>query len=93
VLIVRHDDPKKELKLQVYLLTAIGRQILRLEKFPPHIDYLQKLGKAIQGQGFSVSIGDFVQISDTMLQPYNEVTIAAQQGAQADGSASAGPAA
>ena len=93
VLIVRHDDPKKELKLQVYLLTAIGRQILRLGKFPPHIDYLQKLGKAIQGQGFSVSIGDFVQISDTMLQPYNEVTIAAQQGAQADGSASAGPAA
>lgn len=93
VLVVRHDDAKKQLKLQVYLLTAIGRQILRLGKFEAHMNYLRQVGKVILGQGFSVSIADFVQVSDTSLRFFNEEKLEAQQGAQADGPASGGPAA
>lgn len=71
VLIVSHDDPNKEIKLRIYLLTGLGRQILRLGKFQANTDYLARLGKAILNQGFSVSIGDFVQISNTTIQYYN----------------------
>lgn len=87
VLVARHDDAKKELKLQVYLLTAIGRQILRLGQFQPHIDYLRKVGTAMQAQGFSVVIADFVQVSNTVLRFFNEVAVEAQQMVQADGPA------
>ncbi len=93
VLIVRHDDPKKEIKLQVYLLTAIGRQILRLGKFQAHTEYLRKMGKTILVQGFSVVMCDFVQVSDAALRSFNEERIEAQPTVQADGPTSGGPAA
>lgn len=93
VLVVRHDDPKKDLKLQIYLLTATGRQMLRLGAFQPHVDYLNKLGAYIQGQGFSVTLADFVQVSETSIRCSNERAIEAQPTVQADGAASGEPAA
>jgi len=93
VLLVRHDDPKKELKLQVYLLTAIGRQILRLGSFQPQIDYLRRVGEKMQAQGFSVAMADFVQVSDTALRFFNEKAIEAQPTVQPDGPATGRPAA
>jgi hypothetical protein len=96
VILVRHDDPKKELKLQIYLLTAIGRQILRLGSFQPQNDYLQRVGHLIQAQGFSVAIADFVQISDTSLRYFNQKAIEAEPLVKADipanGEPAAGPA-
>lgn len=92
VLLVRHDDPKKELKLQAYLLTAIGRQILRLGSFQPKIEYLQRVGKNMQSQGFSVSIADFIQVSDTSLRFFDEKAIEIQPPVQADVHATGGPA-
>ncbi len=93
VLIVRHDDPAKEIKLPVYLLTAVGRQILRLGKFEPHIEYLRKIGKVIHDKGFSIMLGDYVLVSETALRYFNIVPIEAQQSAQADSPAPGGPAA
>ncbi|MDH4458239.1 MAG: DUF2806 domain-containing protein [Nevskia sp.] len=93
VLVARHDDPKKDLKLKVYLLTAIGRQLLRLGKFQAHPEYLRKVGKAMQAQGFSVVLADFVQVSNTAINLRNEEAIEAQPTVQTDGPASGGPAA
>ena len=90
VLIAKHDDPTKEIKLKVYLLTSVGQQILRLGNFQPHLDYLRKIGKVICDQGFSVMLGDYVQVSETVLRYSNEVRIEAQQGAQADSPATGG---
>lgn len=93
VLIARHDDPGKVIKLQIYLLTSVGQQILKLGKFEPHLEYLRKIGNVIHDQGFSVTLGDYVQISDTTIKPFNEVLIEAQQGAQADSPVASGTAA
>lgn len=91
VLLVRHDDPKKELKLQVYLLTAIGRQVLRLGSFQPQIAYLQRVGEQMQAQGFSVAIADFIQESDNSIRFFNEKTIETQPSVQADELTSGSP--
>ncbi len=85
VLIAKHDDATKELKLPTYLLTSIGRQILQLGKFEPHLEYLTKIGTAFHAQGFSVTLGDFIKTSETMIQPFNEIPIEAQQDNPADG--------
>jgi len=92
VLLVRHDDAKKELKLQVYLITAIGRQILRLGSFEPQMDYLRKVGEKMLSQGFSVAVADFVQVSSTEGRFFNEKAIEAQPTVQPDGPASGGSA-
>ena len=45
VLVVTHDDPRKILSLPVYVLTEIGKQILRLGRFLPNIDYISALAR------------------------------------------------
>lgn len=84
VLIAKHDDPEKNLQLQIYILTSVGRQILRLGKFEPHVEYLTKMGEAICAQGFTVTLGDFVQISETAIKSFNDLPIEARQGTQGD---------
>jgi len=91
VLVAKHDDATKTLKLAVYLLTSLGRQILKLGKFEPHIEYLTKIGQAIHVQGFSVTLADFVTVSETTIRPFNEITIGPQPAVQPDGPASGGP--
>lgn len=86
VLIAKHEDAHKELKLGVYILTTIGLQVIQLGRFEPHIEYLTKLGEAIHLQGFSVTIADFVNISETHIRAFNEIPI----GGQTDTSASVG---
>lgn len=72
VLVIKHDDPKKELSLPIYLLTKTGKQLLQLGHFSPHIPYLEKLAREIHKQGFSVIIADFINISSTQIQISNE---------------------
>jgi hypothetical protein len=93
VLIVRNEDPDKLIKLKIYLLTSVGQQILRLGKFEPHLEYLRKIGNVIHDQGFSVTLGDYVQTSDKTIRYFNEVLIEASQGAQVDRPAADGTAA
>ena len=62
VLMVKNPDPTKILKLQIYQVTALGRQVLQLGTFQPNESYLRKLGAAIKAQGFDVEIGSYVQI-------------------------------
>jgi hypothetical protein len=89
-LVITHDDPKKTLTLPVYLLTGVGKQLLRLGKFSPHVDYLERAGRAIQQKGFNVVLADFLQVSESKIRYFNERPIAAQQGAQPDGPATGG---
>lgn len=57
-LIVQHDDATKTLKLDVYAVTAVGRQILNLGTFVPNETYLQKIAEEIMAKGFTVEIAD-----------------------------------
>lgn len=74
-LIVRHDDPKKEPSIPAYKLTSVGREIYRLVQPKPHLEYLQKLGKLWQENGFSVSFGDVIDTSEKHFQCHNESPI------------------
>lgn len=63
-LIIEHADPIKILKLEVYLLTEIGSQILGLGSFEPELEYLRLVGKQIAGQGFTVQLCNWLQVSE-----------------------------
>lgn len=70
-LIVEHEDPTKVLKLEVYLLTEVGAQILGLGSFEPDLEYLRLVGKQIAGQGFAVQLCDWLQVSEDEGQYFN----------------------
>jgi Protein of unknown function (DUF2806) len=67
-LLVTHDDPQKQLMLKVYLVTALGQQVLRLGKFDPHEKYLQAVGEELKKAGTVVTIGDYRATSENEFQ-------------------------
>lgn len=64
VLVVTHEDAAKSLKMKVYLLTTVGRQLLELGSFKPNVEYLRLTGKEILKQGFTVELADYVQVTE-----------------------------
>lgn len=64
-LLVEHNDPAKTLNFEIYLLTAVGREILSLGSFEPDIDYMKLVGQEFVKQGFKVYLADWHQISET----------------------------
>ena len=71
ILVVEHEDPNKVFMLEVYLLTAVGSQLLGLGSFPPNLDYLRFVGKEIVKQGFGVNLADWVQATEKEGQYFN----------------------
>lgn len=70
-LIVEHADASKTLEFEIYMLTAVGRQVLGLGSFEPDIDYLRLIGKDFVNKGFSVKLADWRDVSDTQGQYSN----------------------
>ena len=58
-LIVEHEDASKTLEFEIYMLTAVGRQVLGLGSFEPDIEYLRLVGKEFAKKGFSVKLADW----------------------------------
>ena len=64
-LIVEHEDASKTLVFEVYMLTAVGRQVLGLGSFEPDIEYLRLIGKDLARKGFAVKLADWRNVSET----------------------------
>ena len=64
VLIVTHEDASKKISLEVYPLTLLGQQILKLGSFEAHEIYLRSVGEAICHQGFKVHIARWKQVTE-----------------------------
>ena len=64
VLVVTHEDASKEIKLRVYKLTLLGREILKLGSFESHEVYLRSVGQAICSQGFKVHIARWEKVNE-----------------------------
>jgi hypothetical protein len=65
-LIVTHSEPRVTLHLSpVIFLTAVGREVLRLGTFDPHLDYLREIGTQFRQQSFQVALADYKMISGT----------------------------
>lgn len=70
-LLVTHSDPARSLKIQVYQVTALGRQILSLGTFKANEAYLRALGETIKGNGFDVQIGSCVPVGEDEVKLFN----------------------
>ena len=70
-LIMEHEEASKTLEFNVYVLTAVGRQVLGLGSFEPDIEYLRLVGKDFAKKGFSVKLADWRDVSDTQGQYFN----------------------
>lgn len=75
VLIAKADDPKKELKIQVYGITRLGLQVMSLGKFEADVDYLRAVGAEIKASGFAVDLADFVQVDASRIRFFNSCPI------------------
>ena len=72
VLVITHEDPSKESHLNVYRLTSLGREVLKLGVFMPHESYLRQLGKTIQSLGFRVVVAQYEQVTETEGRYFDE---------------------
>jgi len=79
VLIVEHDDPTITLTFEVYLLTAVGREILGLGSFDPDIEYMRLIGKEFVKKGYRVKLADWRNISETQGEYFNDEEIGADE--------------
>jgi hypothetical protein len=74
-LIVTHEDPARTLKLQVYKLTEVGEQVMRLGTFAAHEGYLRGVGAEIKQKGFAVALGSYREVSANSIQVFDEETL------------------
>ncbi|WP_325950932.1 DUF2806 domain-containing protein [Pseudomonas putida] len=70
-LIIEHNDASKTIEFEIYMLTAVGRQVLELGSFEADTDYLRLVGKEFVEKGFAVKLADWQSISDTQGRYYN----------------------
>lgn len=63
-LLVMHHDAKKSLNLEIYSVTSLGLQVLRLGAFTPHNTYLRSVGELIKCMGFKVLLARYVQLTE-----------------------------
>ena len=61
VVILEGDDPGYVVELSVYLVTSIGKEILKLAAFSVDADYLESVAKGLVCEKISVKIADWVQ--------------------------------
>jgi Protein of unknown function (DUF2806) len=61
IILIEHEDKDKTVDAEVYLLTRVGAEILRLASFGVHTGYLDSVAKDYAKKGFNVKTADFVQ--------------------------------
>lgn len=72
VLLVSHDDPSRELKLNVYGVTNLGREVLELASFGVNEEYLELVAQGIIKKGFKVKLADWEDLSSNSGRYFNE---------------------
>ena len=72
VLMVTHQDSSKSTKLNIYRLTSLGREVLKLGSFTPHDAYIRHLGRTIRDRGFKVTLARFQQVTESEGRYFDE---------------------
>jgi len=83
--IVKHAEPTKQLKLSVYKVTPIGREVLSLGVAEPDMAYLKHIGESICKLGFDVSIGRYFHIAKDQVRFFEDTQICPKVSAEPDG--------
>mgnify|MGYP003887658151 CR=1 FL=1 len=71
IILIEHEDKNKTVEANVYLLTRVGAEILRLASFGVHADYLDSVAKDYAKKGFNVKTADFVQQTENSGRYFN----------------------
>ena len=61
IMLIEHDDPNKTVKAEVYLLTQVGIEVLKLASFQVDNKYLYSVAEDYVRKGFKVKLADWVQ--------------------------------
>jgi hypothetical protein len=77
LLLVRDASADAKLTLEIYLLSALGREIMTLGEFSADIEYLKRVGRDIAAKGFDVELADIVKESNGSVEYVNGVKIQA----------------
>jgi hypothetical protein len=77
LLLITHPDPKKTVKLQVYQVTSIGAQVLKLGNYETNVDYLKQIGKKICADGFDVTLASFRWVDESRFEYSDELRLCA----------------
>lgn len=77
VILVTGEDPKKTFGLTVSVFTKLGREVLKLGKFPHNIEYLTAVAQEIASKDYNVEIGDWEQLNENQGRATNLVSVPA----------------
>lgn len=71
VLVISHDNPKKELAVPAYRLTSLGRAVLKVGAFVPNESYLRHFGVTIREKGFKVELARFQRLTESKVRYFD----------------------
>lgn len=71
ILLLEHEDRNKTIKAEVYLLTQVGIEVLKLASFQVDEGYLESVAKDYIRQGYTVKVADWVQQTADSGQYFN----------------------
>lgn len=76
VLVIEREG-QHELKINVYMLTTLGKEIMSLGKFSANVDYLVTVGRQFVSEGFKVQLAEILEENETNLTFGNAAAITA----------------
>ncbi len=71
LILVLGPDATKVITLNACMVTAIGKQVLRLGNFSPNHKMIESVAQAIKALGFEVLVGSYVAAGDDQIKPFN----------------------
>jgi len=77
IILIEHKDSGKEALAEVYLLTKVGVEVLRLASFTVDKEYLESVARDYVNKGFEVKVGDWVQETAESGQYFNARVVSA----------------
>ena len=81
IILIEHEDKNKVAEAGIYLLTGVGKEVLRLASFGVNTDYLDSVAMDYAKKGFNVKTADFVQQTAESRSYFNAKEIKSEENA------------
>lgn len=75
IMLIEHEDPNKTVKAEVYLLTQVGIEVLKLASFQVDNEYLRSVAEDYVRKGLKVKLADWVQQTADGGQFFNPIDV------------------
>lgn len=75
---IQHEDKEKKITAQVYAVTNLGQQVLKLASFSANNEYLESIAQDFANQKYDVTLGEWQQKNSNVGAIINEIKIEAE---------------